>query len=76
MALFGHLYRVSAIVTCLPFISLCCVHTFRVLYYARRLALHHGDSRVGGTQIDTDDGALDLAGIGICVLCIASSELC
>jgi hypothetical protein len=35
--------------------------TFRVLNDARDLALHDGDSRVGGTEIDTDHGALDLA---------------
>ena len=34
--------------------------TFRVLDDARLLSLHDGYGRVGGTQIDTDDGTLDL----------------
>lgn len=36
------------------------MRTLRVLDDARRLALHDSDSRVGGAQIDTDHGALDL----------------
>jgi hypothetical protein len=35
--------------------------TFRVLDNAGDLALHDGDGRVSGTEIDTDHGALDLA---------------
>lgn len=35
--------------------------TFRVLNNARDFAFHDGDGRVGGTQVDTDDGTLDLA---------------
>lgn len=34
--------------------------TLGVLNDARDLALHNGNSGVGGTQINTDDGALDL----------------
>lgn len=34
--------------------------TLGVLDDARDLALHDGDGRVGGTQVNTDDGALDL----------------
>ena len=34
--------------------------TFRVLDDARLLSLHDGYGRVGGTQVDTDDGTLDL----------------
>jgi hypothetical protein len=35
-------------------------HTLRVLNDARDLALHDGDGRVGGTQVNTNDRALDL----------------
>lgn len=49
--------------------------TLRVFYYARCLALHDSNRRVGGTQIDTNDGALDLAAISVRVLGISSSEL-
>lgn len=35
--------------------------TLGVLDDARDLALHDGNSRVGGTEINTDDGSLDLA---------------
>ena len=42
-------------------------HTLSVFYYARLLAFHHRDSGVGGTQIDTDDMALDLL-IGVSLL--------
>lgn len=35
--------------------------TLRVLDDLGDLALHNSDGRVGGTEIDTDDGALDLA---------------
>jgi len=49
----------------------CCSCTFRVLNYPRRLALHDGDSRIGGTEIDTDDGTLDL----VAIFRVSSSEL-
>ena len=41
--------------------------TFRVLNDPRRLALHHRNSRVCGTQVNTNDLALDLliATVGI-----------
>lgn len=38
--------------------------TFGVLNDARDLALHDGDGRVGGTEIDTNDGALNLLTLG------------
>jgi hypothetical protein len=37
-----------------------CPGTLGVLDNPWGLALHHSDSRVGGTKIDTDDLALDL----------------
>lgn len=43
--------------------------TLGVLNDARDLALHDGDGRVGGTQINTNDGALDL------LLTLGSSRL-
>jgi hypothetical protein len=43
--------------------------TFSVFYYARLLSLHHRNSGVGGTQINTNDMALDL------LIGISSSEL-
>jgi hypothetical protein len=36
------------------------VHVSRVVRALNSLTLHDGDSGVGGAQIDTDDGALDL----------------
>lgn len=41
-------------------VSRFCWLTLRVLDDARNLALHDGDSRVSGSEIDTNDGALDL----------------
>ena len=48
--------------------------TFGVFYYSRVLALHDRDGRVGGAQVDTDDGTLDLL-IAVDPLGIASPEL-
>ena len=41
--------------------------TFGVFDDARDLALHDGDGRVGGTQIDTNDGTLHLLLSTVCV---------
>jgi len=38
----------------------CDQRTLRVLDDAWHLALHESNGRVGGTQVDTDNGALDL----------------
>lgn len=44
------------------------LHTLCVFDDPRLLALHDGDGGIGGTQIDTNDLALDL------VVCISSPQ--
>lgn len=52
-------------------------HTFRVLNDSWVGTLHQRNSRVGGTQVDTDDRALNLLAIlALDVLRIPSPELC
>lgn len=39
----------------------CCARTFRVLNHSRLPAFHHGDARVGRSEIDTDNLPRDFA---------------
>lgn len=51
------------------------IRTLRVLNDPRRVALHHGNGRISGAQVDADDLALDLVAIALYVFRIASSIL-